>query len=308
MKIYDILLPKYGDDIEFRHITIVGVPASGKTTLALSLGARLEGEAEKRGWNFYCIRAHRLRDVFNFVEANGKIREGALYIIIDDAERFGFSRTKNAIESSINHDYVRHELKHAGFEKGVAIITYIAQRMKNLAPTLRNSQLIIFKAYPLIDSAEYRELKSILGGVGLRYLKRVNYRTLKGDKSWCVIRPTWTFKSFIARIEKTQPKHYSDLCLVRMSLEESYIKTVIELLKSGAFPVVEYKKRKWFMITTDDLKRRGIHISMRDLRPKIEERFEGVRYTRITQNYKRKCALLIPISQEKLKAPLKVRP
>ncbi len=57
-KIYDILLPKYGDDIEFRHITIVGVPASGKTTLALTIGAKLERLAGEKGLKFACIRAN----------------------------------------------------------------------------------------------------------------------------------------------------------------------------------------------------------------------------------------------------------
>ena len=113
------------------------------------------------------------------------------------------------------------------------------------------------------------------------------------------MRPTWEFKSYLVRVGIAKPENYFDLCSVKVSLEESYIKTVIELIKAGAFPIIKYKRREWYMITSEELEKRGIKISMRELRPRLEPL--GAQYRRVFVNYQKKWALIVPLKSEQAK-------
>ena len=127
--------------IEFRHISLFGMPGSGKTTTVLTLANKIKKAFEKYmpTVNFYFMRGLSLEVMLSGIPKNFN---GYMLMFIDDAEVGAPSRnTIRAIREMQNHDMVRHSLEKKGMKRGVVALIYATQRFRNLAPLLRNAPI-----------------------------------------------------------------------------------------------------------------------------------------------------------------------
>ena len=173
-----IIPPHELPSIEFRHISLFGKPASGKTTTALSLGTYIESILLNYRIHFVCCHGHALSTIMNSLPTLPDTTY--LYIIIDDAEIHAPSRiTRETLTQMFNHDYIRHILEEKGMKKGVVLLLYSTQRPQNLATQLRNADIIMFKAYTTTEPSEERLIVHYIGERGMWILKQLNKELLR---------------------------------------------------------------------------------------------------------------------------------
>ena len=174
------------DYIKFKHISMFGPPETGKTTYGYSIAARVEKLCEKVGYPYRCYRALDLETILNYIEEKRDLmKEMYLFFFIDDAEvRSPSVRTRATITNIGLHDAIRHKLNSLGMKAGYVTLLYATQRFKNLTPTLRNADIIIFKGLNLIVPDEYEFAYKIVGYRGIRHLKEwMTKMRIYGDDS-----------------------------------------------------------------------------------------------------------------------------
>lgn len=180
------LVPPYDKKIRFRHLTIVGLPESGKTTLAMRIAEYVKKAFRK---NVNLIYTRDLR-----VAIDSLNNDEYQLVIVDDAVRYQHSR-----RSMQHHDIVAdfYEIRHI-FEKqheqGILSIIFLTQRFQSLDVVFRNAPIVIFKTV-LTDPYDNKLIQKLVGAKLYRALEEITrkiYLEAKdSSKSYCVLTTAW---------------------------------------------------------------------------------------------------------------------
>lgn len=297
------------DDIEFLHVAIFGHPHSGKTVTAESLGYYIEREWEQLHPDipFIAVRALRLRDVFNYFDMEPPPKVCYLYIIIDDAERFAFSRiNKENLGSIFDHDMIRHELRFRGMRRGQVTIVYCTQRYKNLNAVARNAHILMFKSINMNDPYEYETMYNIVGGFGLQILRDIVRQAIveknRAILGYSVVKYTWQKRIEVQYFFPAKPRNYIDLwslaTVAKAVTKEGKTAKKLEALeklyfalKDDRIPVKETRKGDVYYVTSEVKKKLGIEYDLAKI-----ARALNVRYATLNFYDGSRRALFFPVS------------
>ena len=158
MKILDVLL-RHNGDVGLAIVYIVGMPGSGKTTLAYTLISRI---VERVGRDrIYYVRTREIKDVFELINPE---REYQIFFV-DDAmmkQNARRSMSNENIEIYEKLPDVRHIAKDKGLRKGKIIIFIAAQVPKGVDLIIRNfAKFTIFKSMNLYEDEHRRILHAL---------------------------------------------------------------------------------------------------------------------------------------------------
>ncbi len=180
--------------VEWRLVIDVGLMGSGKTTLALTVGRKME--EYYHGYRVYTILSDDLISAVKKIPGDAEI----IYIIIDDApiRHLAAQRIREDVYTIGAFFRIRHlALKMAPNTLYVAMM-FNTQRFKSLDVVFRGFANIIVYKTVLGDVREQEELKKYLGSIPYRFLLGITeaiysyhmpeykqfyvYRTLGGGK------------------------------------------------------------------------------------------------------------------------------
>ncbi len=158
MKILDVLL-RYNGDVGLAVMYVVGMPGSGKTTLANTFISKI---VEKIGREkIHYVRTRDIKDVFELINPEKPYQ----LFFVDDAMRKQNARrsmSNENIEIYENLPDVRHIAKEKGLKQGKIIIIIAAQVPKGVDLIIRNfAKFTIFKSMNLYEEDHRRILKSM---------------------------------------------------------------------------------------------------------------------------------------------------
>lgn len=172
--------PKF---IQLRSITLVGYMESGKSTFAkvfcyllklfyLMNSAYLTDSWEK---NVKILYADSFSTILDYID--DIIDENIHYVvmIVDDAIEHQSSKAALSLKSRTtvaSLAKIRHLLKDAGMEWGMAVVIFATQRWRELLPFLRNSLFAIYKSV-LTEEAENRAIGFEIGQDNYEFLQAV---------------------------------------------------------------------------------------------------------------------------------------
>jgi len=158
MKILDVLL-KYNGDVGLSIVYIVGMPGSGKTTLANTIISKIVKAVGRE--KIHYVRSRSVKDVFEFINPEKPYQ----VFFIDDAMKKQNARrsmSSENIEIFENLPDVRHIAKERGMKKGKIIIIIASQVPRGVDLVIRNfAKFTIFKSMNLYEEDHRRILRSM---------------------------------------------------------------------------------------------------------------------------------------------------
>jgi len=254
---------EYRDDIDFFHFVLWGAPGSGKTTTAFTI-ARLITEC---GGDLTVYRCLQLGHVFTHMKSYGAPPTRGLFIIIDDAEFYGYSRRVKP-QHIFNHDFIRHNLRALGWRFGYVILFYATQRVMNLHATFRDADVIMAKPAPLVDPRAVEVFVNIFGWRAVYESRKLYSMKLINDdwKSYNIVRILGG-EPYIAYIPPLPPPESIDLWMPYLLTQEERsdgvmiaVSKILEEWEKGRLPIKRYRRtrRQFHYVTKEMLLEWGI--------------------------------------------------
>ena|SRR3990167_2928573 len=145
-------------------LTIVGAMQSGKSTTIKSIIKAINEEyKERKQLNLFTMDPRTIYLLPEDIMA--KVRDSEIINIFVDDAAFGASSKMYNAKHEANWFWIRHYFEEeVGLEKGTINVFYAIQRYKSLQNVLRSSPLLLWKAIPIRDPFERKEVGFLTRG------------------------------------------------------------------------------------------------------------------------------------------------